>query len=283
MEQDNTQEQAIGTSTAGEHRKRPPHPLIAGVLSAFIPGLGQAYNQEPRKAAIFILAFTMLALAVALGRLPATFAGMWLTQVLALALACATVWNALFSRRARARHKVSRWWACLYLPLACIVVYGLINLWIITVGFRIYDVPSKSMEPTIGPGESIVADTRQYEYRRPQRGEVILYRHQDYVSTKRVLGLPGDTIEGGRGGIVVNGQAYSEPYVIHTSDAVGAYDTFGPLTVPPDELFVLGDNRDVSYDSRAPEFGHLHIHDVLGRALYILRSTSENRLGKRIE
>jgi signal peptidase I len=263
-------------------KRRGPHPLIAGVLSAFIPGVGQAYKRQPRKSAIFILLLVAIALTIALGRLPATFIGIWLTQILAIGLVGAAVWDALYSP-APSNPRVSRWWALLYLPLASVGIYILINLWSIAAGFRIYSVPSKSMDPTIQPGESIVVDTRYYERQRPDRGDVIVINHQGYLSLKRIIGLPGDTVEGGPAGVFVNGKLYPQPYAVHIYGGIGPYSTFGPVTVPAGELLVLGDNRDISYDSRVPEFGRLHLPQIDAKPLYILRSTSRERWGKRIE
>jgi signal peptidase I len=79
---------------------------------------------------------------------------------------------------------------------------------------------------------------------------------------------------------VVNGSAVDEPYVQHRGDAPTWMNNFGPFTVPAGELFVLGDNRDISLDSRSPEFGLVAVDSVVGWPLYVFGS---DRPGKRIK
>ncbi|MBX6394544.1 MAG: signal peptidase I [Alicyclobacillaceae bacterium] len=130
--------------------------------------------------------------------------------------------------------------------------------------FEIFVVDGESMEPTLHNGERLIVDKIVYDFGSPHYGDVVIFRYpadpsQDFV--KRVIGLPGDRIEI-RGGVVYrNGQPLEEPY---TAEAPRA--PFGPAVVPPGHVFVLGDNRNHSKDSRDPSVGMVPYGNLIGRA-----------------
>jgi signal peptidase I len=132
-----------------------------------------------------------------------------------------------------------------------------------------YVIPSGSMEGTLAIGDRIMVSKCAYGVRLPwihleiasggkiERGDVIVFKHPeqktDYV--KRVIGLPGEEVRIVDKQVYINGQPIQEPYVRHNdpvtfSGVVTARDNFGPVIVPKGKLFVLGDNRDNSNDSR---------------------------------
>ena len=98
----------------------------------------------------------------------------------------------------------------------------------------------------------------------PARGDIVAFRspdQPDLVLLKRVIGLPGDTVEEVDGVVIVNGTPLDEPYTIEDKR------TLGPWTVERDHLFVMGDNRPDSNDSRFPDFGQVARSDVIGKVL----------------
>ncbi|NIT61910.1 MAG: signal peptidase I, partial [Aliifodinibius sp.] len=98
---------------------------------------------------------------------------------------------------------------------------------------------------------------------------------------KRVIAIGTDVIKGENKNIYLNGQMIHEPYVQHTRDeTVTELDNFGPVTVPEDALFVMGDNRDESFDSRF--FGVVSLDKVEGKAICVQWSKKSNRNGSRI-
>ena len=112
-------------------------------------------------------------------------------------------------------------------------------------------IASGSMEPTLKTGELLLLDKFTLSGRLPRRGEIVSFRGPDgHDMVKRVIGLPGDEVQIKEKVVFVNGAALEEPYAVHRrADQILAGDNIGPLTVPPESYFLLGDNRDESNDS----------------------------------
>jgi signal peptidase I len=138
-----------------------------------------------------------------------------------------------------------------------------------------YTIPSESMTHTLEVGDRIVVDTASLRLRGPaalRRGDVVVFdgngsfdpvgTHRDYV--KRIIGLPGDVVAccDRDGNVSVNGTALREPYVNNPDGA-----PFGPLLIPPGRVFVLGDHRSDSFDSRYR--GTVPIASIHGRAIVV--------------
>jgi signal peptidase I len=127
-------------------------------------------------------------------------------------------------------------------------------------------VASASMLPTLKPGDTVAVDTNAYDSALPSRGDIIAFRLADFpdnVSLKRVIGLPGDSVEEVEGVVSVNGQVLDEPYadLDHMS---------GSWTVEEGYVFVLGDSRANSNDSRYTGergMGQVPIADIIGKVL----------------
>ncbi len=135
-----------------------------------------------------------------------------------------------------------------------LVVNGLIGR------FRIEQV---SMETTLHEGEYVIVDKVSYALRSPQRGEIVVLKRAGQPDLiKRVIGLPGETLEVRDGRVYINGQPIAEPYIRGPIAQVTA-----PQQIPPGQYFVMGDNRNNSSDSRA--FGAIPRQDIVGRAWII--------------
>jgi len=151
-------------------------------------------------------------------------------------------------------------------------------------GFETFRVPSESMEPTIQNGDKIVADMRFCRHHRLADGDLVLFRSPEtpgVIMVKRLIAKGGETILSIDGNVSINGKHLEEPYVEHTGPPSDGLMNFGPLTIPPHKLFFMGDNRDVSLDSRTPDFGLIDESSILGKPLYVY-STAHNRAGERL-
>lgn len=256
--------------------------IICALLSAAIPGLGQLIKGHPRKAALFLAATCVLVSLEWILRLP--FSGMYasLAVLLSVTLALIASCDAFITRSGVHAYAPSRWFLLLVIPAAMVICqFAVGGLWRVQ-GVRAFAVTSSSMEPTLAKGEHIVVDAGYYKKRSPVRGDVIVYRRQNTLILKRVIAIAGDKIEGTREGIILNGTLLSEPYAQDLSNGTEVF-TFPKTTILPGQLFVAGDNRAFSFDSRLPQHGPINVSDVTGKALYIYRSNSTRRFGMAIE
>jgi signal peptidase I len=158
-------------------------------------------------------------------------------------------------------------------PVAVAVVAAVLIRGFLVAPFYI---PSGSMEPTLSPGDYILVNRLIYFLHPPQRGDIIVFRfprdeHWDFV--KRIIGLPGDLVEERDGHMFVNGRSLRETYMRHSVNGVAPATDLAPLRIPPRQLFVLGDNRDASLDSRF--WGTVDEHEVIGKAFVIYWSHDE--------
>ena len=131
---------------------------------------------------------------------------------------------------------------------------------------RLPQVTGLSMEPHIRSGEYVLINTFAYRLGAPQRGDIVAFRHDGddrAIFIKRVIGIPGDRIRIERGRVYVNALVLPEPYVRHADDR-----TFAEITVPKSSVYVLGDNRAQSEDSRF--FGPVSDEVLMGRAVAAL-------------
>src|SRR5690606_18760557 len=133
--------------------------------------------------------------------------------------------------------------------------------WIVNSLVGRYRIDGNSMNPTLLNGEYLIISNFAYQLDEPERGDIIVFRHprSELNLIKRVIGLPGDTIEVQNGRVIVNGTPIDEPYI-------QAPPTYSSSWVVPDgQFFVLGDNRNNSSDSHA--WRSLPDDHILGKAL----------------
>lgn len=158
--------------------------------------------------------------------------------------------------------------------LSWVVVVGaafVINILIRDHVFAITKIEGSSMMPTLQSNQRVYLNRMAYSFDDPQHGDIIVFPApndtRDYV--KRIIALPGDTVEIRSGDLVINHQVQHETYI----DA--QTDDYGPVTVPADHVFVMGDNRHpfASMDSRDPRVGFIAISTIKGRVDCVLYPT----------
>lgn len=196
--------------------------------------------------------------------------------------------------------------------IEAIVVAFAIALVIRTFVIQAFKIPSGSMIPTLQIGDHILVNkfllgtpvdvpfTNIHLFnmpglRKPQRGDIIVFKYpedptRDFI--KRVIGTEGDVIESKNKTVFVNGRKLVEPYTQHVDSFIkpggmDRRDNFGPVTVPKESVFVMGDNRDQSYDSRF--WGFVDLPRIKGKAIIIYWSWDSdstwvrfNRIGRLI-
>jgi len=136
-------------------------------------------------------------------------------------------------------------------------------------GFELFRIPAGSMAPTVQSNDLIMADTWYFKRNTPAIGDLVIYDLPDNPGTKflkRVVGLPGDTIEIREDVLIRNGERVAEEYIQLTGSSGGILSNFGPADVPSDHYFLLGDNRHNSRDSRF--VGPIHQDFLHGRVEY---------------
>ncbi len=168
-----------------------------------------------------------------------------------------------------------------------IIIAILIALFIRTFIICAYKIPSRSMVPTLLVGDHILVSKFIYGIKipllrktivpisNPQRGDIVVFiypndRSKDFI--KRVIGVSGDKIEIKNKKIFINDKEYKDSYGIYSDNviypaSIQPRDNFGPVTVPQKSIFVMGDNRDESLDSRF--WGFVNLKDVEGKAFII--------------
>lgn len=147
-----------------------------------------------------------------------------------------------------------------------VFVFAAVYLIIHYVGERT-EVKGDSMYPALQDGDNLIVDKISYRFTDPKRFDIVVFpfRYQeDTFYIKRIIGLPGETVQIDDGKIYVNGKVLSESYGYETISNPGLASS--PITLGEQEYFVLGDNRNNSADSREPSIGTISRSDIIGKA-----------------
>jgi len=264
--------------------------IIALLLSIITPGLGQIYNGQLKKGVIFYLAGFLLIFLLAMTGLQYQFYGAIALVLIAICWRLFIISDALFVAikiKERTLRPYNKWFIYLLIAIFANVASLFTNDIVKTtvLGVKAYKIPSGTMEPSLLVGDHIVVNLKYFKTNRPQRGDVIVFKYpldpnKDFI--KRVIGIGGDRIEIKEKKVYINGQLFSDPHAHYqegnpSSPFIQFRDNLGPIVVPKNALFVMGDNRDRSYDSRF--WGFVNLADVKGRVMYIYWSKNKNRIG----
>ena len=298
-----------------------PRPILLRIgvtlLNLLLPGLGLLRTSSLRAALPWLLASPILALAVLLILYVAptpTFAAFVILIALTM-LAGAVILIApvvLTWRSSRLRSTPRPWWSRWYALVAVVLLAWVQEQASIGLFFRLYRpfyAPAESMAPTIGRNEKFIADMRGG--REPSRGEIVVFEGDGFLRISRVVALAGDRIAMGRGVPILNGQpvdqrpagtvnvlgydgnravqrreerlpGHAVPYFVLDYGPT-EFDEMEEKQVPAGHIFVLGDNRDRSADSRVPASLEgaemVPLGAIKGSPLYIHWSGDWSRIG----
>ena len=151
------------------------------------------------------------------------------------------------------------------------IIAVILALFIITFIAQSFRVDGSSMEPTLHNGQRLIVDKLSYRFNLPQIGDIVVFRYPTDIKRmfiKRVIGTPGDDILIKDGIVYRNGIPLVENYINGPTHGAFTRD-YGPVVVPNDSFFVLGDNRLNSDDSRYPDVGFVPRDNIVGRAIFI--------------
>lgn len=133
-------------------------------------------------------------------------------------------------------------------------------------------VEGESMEPTLQSGERVIFNKLVYIIGEPSRGDIVIIQHPFKNYVKRVIGLPGETIRMKDHVLYIDDEEFEQPFL--TEDARNHTGNFGPIKIPEDSYFVMGDHRAISKDSRNG-LGFIAEEDIIGRSEFIIYPFSE--------
>lgn len=262
-----TDNPAFATMASGVSGRR-RRPWLAALLSLMVIGVGQLYNGQWRKGACFLAGEVVLALALipALG----SFAGLVLAGGVLVAYTLVAAAEAYGSARrgGYVPTRFNRWWAYALAVAVSAAAGAGVEGALKARFYQNFKVPSESMQPVLRVGDRFLA-ARLRPGSPIGRGQVVVFiepgggRH----FVKRVVGLPGETVRVEGRQVLVNGQPLDEPYARHTGGSVLKLASGGPLRLGPAQYYLMGDNRDKSYDSRW--FGPVARERIVARALYV--------------
>jgi signal peptidase I len=265
-----------------------PSPRIAGLLAILFGTTGLVYAGRMRRALAWVLLqlLSLILVACLLLYLPYGRAA-WA----AMALICVACFIGLLVDTVRAarcwtppRRWYQRWWSCaIYGLLMSLAIDGVVQL-SRTFWEEAFYLPTGSMEPTLLAGDRILVDKLHYRLRKIRRGDVVVHWIDNALTdryrkppgrqlhVKRVIGIPGDTIEFRDEKLYRNNELVDEPYAIFLSwdapDSMTAeLRNSGPVVVPEREYFLVGDNRRRSLDSRLT--GLVAGDDIIGKVAII--------------
>lgn len=280
-----------------ESRVKPRRTWLAVILTLLTPGLGHLYIGQPKKAVAFWILSWVFSIAGVLALLIVGGTGLVLSLLLFTVpvgyflFVLANVVRSTRSVRCLELRSFNRW----YIYAGIIVLtQALTDREIVHIKTNVVEAfwfPSGSMQPTLLIGDHFLVDKRAYASGvLPARGDVVVFVSPVDSKTrlaKRAVALAGDTVEIREKKLYVNGSLQNESYVRHEDPdhVFTPRDTFGPVVVPEQKFFVLGDNRDKSYDSRF--WGFVPGEFLLGRATVLYWSRGDNgprweRIGVRI-
>lgn len=265
------------SSLAETSSSKPRRPWLAAILSLLCGPLGQVYVGRLRRSLFlwFVGSCLSLFLAFCAIGLPIRRLGLILLCLGVVAFPVCLAADAFLLARQN-RHaslkRYQRWWV--YVLLYVIFSSGNVAVAHLARSFvgEAFVMPTRSMSPTIQPGDRFLVDKRWYNRNRIRRNDVVVFLSEGPGSppyVQRIAGLPGDEIEIENERVFINGTEWDDPHAVFNAPLPPLEDMVNhvPVTVPSDGCFLLGDNRRMSKDSRM--VGPIPLSDICGVARLI--------------
>lgn len=273
---------------------RSKEPLLAVLFSMILTGLGQVYSGKLKRGILFFCILNMLSIPLFLYVLnylfkPDTTINLVLLLALFIPLAILGIFVFIDAYRCAKAYNISNnltrnitagkrillisgiiFFGCIVNPSA--IFSRMISSYVKNNLIQTFRIPTITMEPTLSPGDLILADKAIYKKSLPKRGDVVVFiypKNTEKMFVKRLVGLPGEKIEIKNGSIVINGAVVHDPFFVNRYYYNrGDYAKEGQqVVIPTDSYFVLGDNSASSQDSRY--FGFVPKEYLIGKAFKI--------------
>ncbi|MEM9948027.1 MAG: signal peptidase I [Cyanobacteria bacterium P01_D01_bin.36] len=256
-----------------DYRKDNKDPWLAVFLSNIIPGLGHAYQGDWPFAILFFV--LIIGARIVLSAVPLLA---WIATLLLIVCFLHVYVSSPTEREKNRGQLVNVCWVFFLANILSLVLALSVRTFVAEARY----IPSDTMQPAVQIDDRIFVNKFVYRYQAPERGDVIVFDAPEpaldvvgsttsVVYLKRIIGIPGDTVEVKNGKVFLNGEALVENYI----QSPMSYE-WGPETVPNDAYFVLGDNRNSNSDSHV--WGFLPAENIFGRASKIFWPPKRQRL-----
>jgi signal peptidase I len=272
----------------GNPKKRKP--WIAFLLSCATLGLGQLYNGQWKRAILLWIIGSLIVIGPPFLGAYQNFYGFVLWIVFLIGFFISVLLDA---RKSAIKLKeitprpFNKWYVYLALFLINLFLIQPLISFVVRSNLRAYRIPASSMEPALIVGDHFIAGVSYYKRVRPERGDVIVFPNPKEPSrdlVRRVIGLESEKVEILHDKIYINDKLIEDPWGSFERKELSGHlsflENFGPVVVSTGSLFVLGDNRHNSQDSRF--WGFVDLNNVRGKALYIYWAKDKNRIGNEI-
>ncbi len=274
---------------------KPRNGFIAFLLSLILPGLGQVYNGQPKRAIIFFGLLLFFPLLFGLTRGTTFFYGLLSLLVIEVALSIYIIFDGVNNAKRQKEYILKPYNTWYYYLLIAVGMYGILVIYDTStvLGIQTFKIPTTSNNPTFQVGDWLVADMRAYKNTEPDYGDIVVYSRPDgKIYTFRVVGRPNDTIELIDNIVSINGKLSKATFIKETNNnemPVVEFEEELPnghkhliykfkvpydntkmninnIVVPSDSYYLLGDNRDNAVDSRYE--GFISKDRIKGRIVY---------------
>lgn len=262
-------------------------PITAAMLSIIVPGLGQIYNGQIIKGIVFFCVGFFLTPLLELAGLQFSFYGLICLITFPILFGLFIAGEAFFTARRLKEISVGpfdKWYYYLLIIVVSLGFYFLTHDYFKSniLAVKAYKISSRSMIPSLRIGDRIMVNLKYYEKNSLSKGDVVIYQRPQNQSNfvGRIIATENDIIES-RGKIIyVNGNALNEPFIQHEDKEIinNKRDNFLPVNVQKGSVFIMGDNRDDSYDSRF--FGTVSLNQIKGKVAYVFWSNPESSLSR---
>lgn len=278
---------------------------FSALLLSIIPGLGQIYNGQLRKGFVFLTIDLLVPIAFGFSGILNNLTGLVTLLVYSISFLVYRMADGFVQAKKLIDYELksyNKW----YVYLSFVIVLGIIRTFLdlpTSTGIQTFNIPTPSMNPTMQPGDRVVASLNYYDKNPIQQGDIVIFNSpQGGVWTFRVIGMPNDSIEIKEGKVNINNQlielTIKDKYFLEDLEVI-RYDeklsptktiktlryknvmmtstrTFDKTRIPENEYFLMGDNRDDAFDSRF--LGTIKKDDILGRVIYSYWGNNSERI-----